>query len=76
MRKVVRVNSSLENGYMVTLTWIEAKETVRTWLESKIKCTRGMVVSIKAKQFFNWLGKSSFSAVEAHIFWRLVEEVA
>ncbi len=76
MKRGARINNGMDNGCMITLTWIEARETVRMWLESKIKCTRGMVLSVKAKQFFTWLGRSSFSAVEAHIFWRLVDEIA
>ena len=51
----------------------EFKERVRTWLEYRIKTTRGMTITVSTKKFYNWLGDPNINRVE---FWKSVEELA
>ena len=53
------------------------RESVREWLEYKIKSTRGTTITVSTKKFYDWLGdRSSLPPVNRVLFWESVEELA
>ena len=53
------------------------RESVRAWLEYKIKSTRGTTITVSLKKFYNWLGdSSSLPPVNRVLFWESVDELA
>ena len=54
----------------------EIRDIIRYWLELQIKSTKGGLVTVKAKRFFNWLGRKTYCGTPSVVFWQLVESVA